>query len=215
MNKITHVIFDFDGTLADSQWFWTQVYLHILRGRGLAVAEEDFERFKTTPFQFRWGYLKEKYGLSDDERPTFEEVMEYVDRFYRKDLALKPGAREYLDFLKKQGLVLSIFSATRESSVRLGLSRLGIDEYFDFVLSACDAGCGKDHPQAFAYCLDKLGVAPRQCIMVEDALYSMKTAKSVGMTVYAVADPCSAPEEEEIRALATRYAKRSLYELAE
>lgn len=211
MNKITHVIFDFDGTLADSQGYWTMLNPLILRERGYPVDDADFEKCKTAALP-DWEYLKKKYGLSDEDCPTFQETMEYIDLFYRTENKLKPGVLEFLEYLKKQNVSMVVFSATRESSVRLGLSCLGIDGYFDAVYSPGDWGTTKGHVETYYRCLDLLGAKAENCIMVEDALYSMKTAKAVGMKVYAIAEPCFFKDEAEIRALADKYAEYSMTE---
>lgn len=211
MNKITRVIFDFDGTLADSQGYWTTLNPTILKERGYPVDDADFEKCKTAALP-DWEYLKKKYGLADADCPTFEETMEYIDNFYRTEMKLKPGVLEFLEYLKNQKIPMAVFSATRESSVRLGLACLGIDSYFDAVISAGDWGTNKGHAETYFRCLDLLGATPEQCIMVEDALYSIKTAKSIGMRVYAIAEPCFATDEKEIRSLADRYAEESMTE---
>ena len=211
MNKITHVIFDFDGTLADSQGYWTTLNPTILKQRGYPVDDADFEKCKTAALP-DWEYLKEKYSISDADCPTFEETMEYIDNFYRTEMKLKPGVVEFLEYLKNKKIPMAVFSATRESSVRLGLASLGIDAYFDHVISAGDWGTNKGHAETYFRCLDLLGAKPERCIMVEDALYSIKTAKSIGMTVYAIHEPCFASHEKEIRALADCYAEESMTE---
>ena len=211
MNKITHVIFDFDGTLADSQGYWTMLNPLILRERGYPVDDADFEKCKTAALP-DWEYLKKKYGLTDKDCPTFQETMEYIDLFYRTENKLKPGVLEFLEYLKAKNISMAVFSATRESSVHLGLSCLGIDGYFDAVYSAGDWGTTKGHAETYRRCLDLLGAKAENCIMVEDALYSMKTAKSVGMQVYAISEPSFPEDEAEIRALADKYAEHSMTE---
>lgn len=211
MNGITHVIFDFDGTLADSQGYWTMLNPLILKERGYPVDDADFEKCKTAALP-DWEYLKKKYGLSDQDCPTFDETMEYIDSFYRTEMRLKKGVLEFLEYVRGKGIPMAVFSATRESSVRLGLSCLGIDSYFDGVFSAGDWGTDKGHKETYLRCLSLLGAKPEHCIMVEDALYSIKTAKALEMTVYAVSEPCFASHEEEIRSLADRYAEESMTE---
>ncbi len=211
MNGITHVIFDFDGTLADSQGYWTMLNPLILKERGYPVDDADFEKCKTAALP-DWEYLKKKYHIAEEDCPTFEETMEYIDRFYRTEMRLKPGVLEFLEYLKGKKVSMAVFSATRESSVRLGLACLGIDSYFDAVISAGDWGTTKGHKETYLRCLDLLGAKPEHCIMVEDALYSMKTAKSLGMQVYAISEPCFLVDETQIRSIADRYAERSMTE---
>jgi beta-phosphoglucomutase-like phosphatase (HAD superfamily) len=57
-----------------------------------------------------------------------------------------------------------------------------------------------------------MGVSPESCLMVEDFLPSIKTAKSLGMTVYAIYEKCFDSDRDQIKALADRYAKQSMIE---
>lgn len=205
MSEITHVIFDFDGTLADSQWYWTQLNLLVLQDRGYPVEEADAAFCKRVAPPERWAYLKEKFSLTEEQRPTFDEIMKFVDRYYQTENKCKPGVEEYLKALKSRGMTLAVFSATREESIRPGLSYLGIDGYFDYVFSSNNIGIGKSDPRSFLYCLEKMGAKAENCVMVEDALHSMKTAKSLGMTVYAIHEACNARDQEEILAIADKY----------
>ncbi len=206
MSEKTHYIFDFDGTVSDSQWFWRRLIPQALLDRGIPLTEEDFSFCKFISSEERWTYLKEKYGLTESDIPTFEELMACLDRYYLSANQCKPGAVEYLKALKDQGKTLAIFTATRGSSVGPALRHLGIDGYFDYVFSARDIGIGKGDPESFRFCLRKMGTTPERCVMVEDSLYSMKTAKSLGIMVYGVYDSCFVADREQIVALAEKYA---------
>lgn len=206
MSTKTHYIFDFDGTVSDSQWFWRRLIPQTLLERGIPVTEDDFAHCKFMPsVADRWQYLKEKFGLSEEDVPSFEEKMACLENYYRTANRFKPGALEYLKSLKAQGKTLALFSATRGASLRIGAECLGVTEIFDYIFSAAEIGVGKGDPESYRYCLREMGAEPENCVMVEDALYSMKTAKSLGMTVYAVSESCFEPMKDEIVALADKY----------
>lgn len=205
MNTKTHYIFDFDGTVSDSQWFWRRLIPQVLLERGVPVTEDDFAYCKFMSATDRWQYLKEKFGLSEEDNPTFEEKMACLENYYRTGNRFKPGALEYLKSLKAQGKTLALFSATRLPSLRIGAERLGVMEIFDYIFSASEIGVGKGNPDSYRHCLREMGAEPENCVMVEDAPYSMKTAKSLGMTVYAVSESCFELMKDEIVALADKY----------
>ena len=205
MDTKTHYIFDFDGTVSDSQWFWRRLIPQVLLERGIPLTEEDFDACKFLSADDRWQYLKEKFALTEDQIPTFEEKMACLERYYRTDNRFKPGASEYLKSLKAQGKVLALFSATRGESLRIGAENLGVDGIFDYIFSAREIGIGKGDPESYRYCLREMGTEPEHCVMVEDSLYSIKTAKSLGITVYAVSESCFEPMKDEIVALSDKY----------
>ena len=215
MKGFTHAIFDFDGTISDSQWVWVEIVPRVFRTKGYHVTAEDFAACKTMTYEEKVSYFLEKFNLSVENAPTLADMTQSITEYYRTDNVLKAGVKEFLDFLKSQGIPMAIFSATRSEAIKEGLAFLGVDSYFDYVFSTRDIGMGKDNPDSFRYCCNAMGVAPECCLMVEDYVVSMRTAKSLGMTVYAIYDKASERFQEEIRSLADRYAIKSMCEFFE
>lgn len=212
MSDFKYIMFDFDGTLANSQLYWQTVVLRILESRGCPATEEDYAYCLDHPMQERWDRFRTAWNLSEEDRPSPEEVFEWIDRHYCTDLAWKPGAEEYLKTMKERGIVTCIFSATPLYILRHGIERLGAAPYVDYVFSSHDLGIGKDKPASYLWCLEQLGAKPEETVMVEDALYSIKTAKEVGLQVFGIYERCSRIREEQIRSLSDRYVK-DFYEL--
>ena len=68
------------------------------------------------------------------------------------------------------------------------LKRLGMLDAMEFILSSEESGLTKRTPQMAQEAIRRLGLAPNECIMLEDSLYSMKSAKEAGCYVIAIAD---------------------------
>ena len=204
MRKIKYALFDFDGTLVDSQWFWNTIILHMLRDKGHPVGDEDLEFSMKTPFPVRLKTLFEKYG-EDPATYTTEDAYVYVTRFYDTALFWKPGALEFLTELKRRGIQIALCSATRKEMLDVALKHLGAEDLFDHCFSVPTVGVGKDNPEYFAHCLNALGATKEDAVFFEDALYSIRTAKEFGMTVYAVHEICSITDKDAICAIADGY----------
>ena len=89
-------------------------------------------------------------------------------------------------------------------SVKTSLKTAGIDGFFDYVFSTEDMPYSKVKPQAFIDTAARIGAAPEETIVFEDALYAIESAKSAGFTVCAVPDH-TAKFPETIRQLADIY----------
>jgi len=205
MQKFQFALFDFDGTLVDSQWAWQTMLPRVLREKGIEVPEEEIEELLDVDWLSRHGEYCRRYGLP----PLYthhSEFFPYMDRFYREEVFFKPGAEEYLRELKRQGVTLAILSATPVPMIRHGLQRLGAEDLFDYVFSSREIGIPKSQPGSFEYCLNAMGATLKNTVLFEDALYSIATAKGMGMTVYAVSERCSRRNLKEIQRLADRYA---------
>ncbi|MBQ1965090.1 MAG: HAD family phosphatase [Clostridia bacterium] len=212
MKPFTHAIFDFDGTIADSQWAWLEIHPRFFQMHGYEVTEADYAACQGLSSSEKLAYFRKKFSLPSDYAPTFDDYTEVIAAYYRTENVLKPGVKEFLDHLKRQGIPCSVFSATRSDAVKEGLAVLGVDSYFDHVFSTRDIGIGKNNPDSFRYCCQRMGVSPESCLMVEDFLPSIKTAKSLGMTVYAIYEKCFDSDRDQIKSLADRYAKESMIE---
>lgn len=207
MKKLKYAIFDFDGTLVDSQWCWQTMLLRAILERGHALDYDDVEPCLDVEWLSRHEELRAKYGIEEPLFTDYHQFHPYIDRFYCNEVCWKPGALEYLEHLKKQGVVLVIFSTTPEYLLRHALTHLGAEDLFDVIFSGHDRGWSKSDPQSFRRCMTELNASAEECVMFEDSLYSIQSAKAAGMTVYAVKERCFRQNREKIREIADRYAQ--------
>ena len=112
-----------------------------------------------------------------------------VEEHYRSDVPLKPGVKAYLERLRGRGCRLCVATATAEPLARQCLSRLGVDGFFDFILSCETLGVSKDRPDVFLEAARRLGATPGETAVFEDALYAARTAREAGFYTVAVPEP--------------------------
>ena len=205
MKQGSWAIFDFDGTLVDSQWVWQTMLLRVLAERGHEIDEADVERCLDRDWLAFHAEFLEKYGEAKPLFSHYRDLHAYMEIFYRDRVLWKPGAREYLEYLKEQGVRLAIYSTTPEYLLRTALGRLEATDLFDVLISGEDRGWSKKDPESFRKCMDLLGTDTEHCVMFEDSLYSIRSAKEAGMTVYAVQERCFRHNREKICALADRF----------
>lgn len=205
MKDFKYFLFDFDGTLADSQLFWSTVYYHILKERGYPVTEEDYDFCASHFSPERKAYLCEKYGIKEENFPSRPECLERIDLFYRTDVTWKKGAVEFLQTVRAQGKPTVLFSATPQPLLAHAVEHLDAARYFDYIVSVSELGIGKGDPASYRHCLDVLQAKPEECVMFEDAPYSMKTAKELGIYTVAVKERCMDFQMDEILCYCDEY----------
>lgn len=202
---IRGAIFDMDGTLLDTMPFWNdvgEVYL-----KGLNVQAEP--QLGTKLFCMTMGqaaeYLKHTYSL----RLTPEEIIEGINgtirEFYQKRAALKANVPEFLKQLSKRNIKLVLATVTERKLAEAALSRCRILNYFDFVMTDAEAGAGKDRPDIYFKAAEKLGTAPMETLVFEDALYAAKTAKAAGFCTVGVYDEASRDAQPKLRGICDYY----------
>lgn len=183
-------IFDMDGTLIDSMGFWKNLATEYLTAKGIEeIPGEILERIKPMTMSESAALFKQEFGLTGDPESEMNAMM---DAHYRNDIPLKPGVREYLENLHRQGVRMCVASATAEHLMESCLTRLGVRQYFEFLLSCETVGAGKRSPLVYQEAARRLGAVPGQIAVYEDALYAVQTAKAAGFHVVGVYDDSAA-----------------------
>lgn len=122
---------------------------------------------------------------------------------YSTTVEAKPGALGYLHDLKAAGVKLGVATSLPPHLREPALRHVGMFELFNDIVSVDDANdVGKDQPDVYLLAAKRLGAAPADCTVFEDLLVGMKSAKSVGMKVWAMHDDSSASDWPEICHLA-------------
>lgn len=191
-----YAIFDMDGTLINSMVFWKNLATEYLTSKGiLQIPADILEQIKPMTMSESAALFRREFGLTGDVEAQMNEMME---DHYRNDIPLKPGVREYLENLHRQGVRMCVASATAEHLMESCLTRLGVREHFEFLLSCETVGAGKRSPLVYHEAARRLGAAPREIAVYEDALYAVQTAKAAGFHVVGVYDDSAADSWQAI-----------------
>ena len=152
-------------------------------------------------------YLIREYGLPLTEESYFSVMREVIAELY-ETVELKPGVRTMLAKLQAEGARMCICSNTWAEQCRTVLTRLGIAQYFSFIVEARGV-LHKSHPEVFFECMSRLGGAdPAACAVCEDAVYAAATAHKAGYYVIGIADRTSAADEPEMRRICSQFVPR-------
>ena len=191
-----YAIFDMDGTLIDSMVFWKNLATEYLTSKGiLQIPADILEQIKPMTMSESAALFRREFGLTGDVEAQMNEMME---DHYRNDIPLKPGVWEYLENLHRQGVRMCVASATAEHLMESCLTRLGVRQYFEFLLSCETVGAGKRSPQVYQESARRLGTVPGEIAVYEDALYAVQTAKAAGFHVVGVYDDSAADSWQAI-----------------
>ncbi len=206
------VIFDLDGVLVDSYRAHYESWRLTAAECGVAFSEPDFAR------TFGWTSREIIRRVWKLESPTEERVRAIDDRkeaLYReiisRDFPHVDGARELVDALRAAGCRLAIGSSAPPENVALSIERLGGAHLFDAVVHGRDVTRGKPDPQVFLLAAERLGVSPRCCVVIEDAVAGIAAARRAGMASVALVS--TGRTEEELGVARPSLLVRSLREL--
>lgn len=195
-------IFDMDGTLVDSMRYWKRLGRDYLGARGIHPEEALLRAMESMTMLEGAACFMDAFGIPGPPQRIVDEMEAIMDVRYRKDVDLKPGAKEYLERLRGRGCRLCVATATAEPLSRACLSRLGVDGLFDFILSCETLGVSKEHPDVYLSAARRLGAQPAETAVFEDALYAARTARDAGFYTVAVSEPAYASDWPALSALA-------------
>ncbi|MCL2500477.1 MAG: HAD-IA family hydrolase [Defluviitaleaceae bacterium] len=195
-------IFDLDGTILDSARVWNKVNRAFFEKRGIPFPMDYQQVIAAMPFPQVALYTKETYGLPETPEELMKEFLASAVDAYTNDIEMKPGAKEYILRLHANGHKLAVATAAPPEFHVPALKNHGIFDLYDVICTTQDVAYGKTRPDVFLLAAKKLNAKPGDCVVFDDILPAVKSAKSAGMTVCAVYDGQDAADWEEIKRLA-------------
>lgn len=202
---IRAAVFDVDGTLLDSMPIWRDVGARYLRSLGLAPEPGLADILFPMSFEEGARYLKDRYGLGQSREEVQAGVSAIIDGFYRREVALKPGAASFLAELAERGVPMALATTGDPPLVAAALERLGVAGYFSRTFTCAELDTTKRRPDIYLAAAAYLGVAPAETAAFEDVLHALRAAGDAGFFTVAVEDAESRGDREAIRACAKVY----------
>jgi HAD superfamily hydrolase (TIGR01509 family) len=174
-------IFDCDGTLVDSMPLHFRAWRTAFRRHG-ASFDFDWALFVSRagmPLEQTVEALNEQFGAALDPKRVVEVQLET----YRTLLAEVTAIEEVVAFARQVAQVakLSVASGGQRPEVEASLVNIGIFDLFSVIVAGSDVSRGKPDPEILLRCADGMGVAPHDCLVIEDGELGIEAARRAGM----------------------------------
>jgi len=199
------VIFDLDGTLVDSMWMWKSIDIEFLEKRNIPYPEKLQEEIEGMSFSETVRYFKNKFQLAEPLEQLEKNLNHMALEKYRYEVPLKPGAKNFLEYLKSANIKTGIATSNSRFLLEAVSQAHNLARYIDCFLTSDDVKKGKPAPDVFLTAAKKLSIQPIECLVFEDIPNGITAGKSAGMTVCAVEDEYSADLVDKKRTLADYY----------
>ena len=181
-NLARAVIWDLDGTLADSEDYHWLALQQVMGDEGIAITHDQFlATFGQRNDSVLTGWLGA--DATEARRDRIGEAKEAAFRRLARTrgcVAL-PGALAWVQRLGPRGWRQAIASSAPRANIDVMIEALGIAGDFDAIASSEDVTAGKPDPQVFLIAASRLDVPPSRCIVVEDAAAGVEAARRAGM----------------------------------
>lgn len=201
MTRFKAVVFDLDGVITDTAHYHYLAWKALAESEGVHFDHAFNENLKGVD---RMGSLnlilagssktysmEEKLALADRKNSQYVELIATMSQ-----ADLLPGALEALAAVRAAGLRIGLASVSKNAFTVL--DRLGIRDRFDYVVDAALIANSKPHPEIFLNAAAALGVAPQDCLGVEDAVAGVASIKSAGMFALGIGDPAVLTQADRV-----------------
>jgi phosphoglycolate phosphatase len=208
--RFPFIVFDWDGTLADSTDIIADSLQQACRDLGEPVPADIDARY-VIGLGLADALRIVAPGLSHERQP--ELVARYRHHFVTRDarIALYAGVREMLAELEAAGFLLGVATGKSRAGLDRALAQQGIGTHFTATRCA-DEGFPKPHPDMLVHLMDRAGVAPNETLMIGDTTHDLELARNAGAQALAVAYGAHAAEGlERLDPLATVHSIAELH----
>ncbi len=180
-------LFDLDGTLADSMPLHLRSWQQAVREAGGDFPVDLFWAWGGIPLTRTVEMLNERFGFGLD--PV--AVVHRKEQLYLTMLDEVKPVEAVLAHVEAQfgKLPMAIVSGSPRLTITRTLDKLGLTQYFDTIVAMEDYTHGKPDPEPFLLAAERLGVAPGECLVFEDAEAGIQSAEAAGMDVARVPVP--------------------------
>jgi len=212
------IVFDFDGTLVDTEPLHEMALAEACRPHGVPVAhgstiglaDEDalVNAFAAVGIQIDDTRVRELKRIKTGA---------YLRIVRDRPITVYPGAVELMRAAAAQELPVGICTAAVRPEVEAVLNRLGIADILRAVVTASEVSAKKPHPEGYEVIARRLGIEPARCIAIEDSPRGVDAALGAGMIVAGVAhttDAAHLSHAHTVRDTIGAYCVRDLVELA-
>jgi beta-phosphoglucomutase family hydrolase len=177
--KAKALIFDLDGTIADTMPVHFLAYKNILQQYGIEFTPEIFATLAGIPAVGTIRRLNELFGTKMDP----EEIGHYKENEYEKIMHKMKPVTPVVELVKEyyEKMPMAVGTGGYKRLAWKSLEILGLKDYFEILVSGEDVEHPKPHPETFLKCASLMGVAPKVCHVFEDGELGIQAAHSAGM----------------------------------
>jgi HAD superfamily hydrolase (TIGR01509 family) len=179
------VLWDMDGTLVDTEPYWIEVEYALVAEFGGSWSMEHALTLVGNDLLVSAAYIREHGSVDLPDAVIVERLLDGVIARVQERVPWQPGAVDLLARLGEAGVPCALVTMSYERFVAPVLAALP-PETFRVIVTGDKVSVGKPHPEPYLQAAAALGVAPADCVAIEDSNTGAKSAEAAGCTVLVV-----------------------------
>lgn len=201
-NKIKGVIFDMDGTLTDSMGRWNEIYFALTKYLNITLPKDFLMKYNHVSMRGVLKAIINEFHIEIAEDTVYDFWLQCAIKYYENVFKIKTYMFDVLQELKALDIKMSIATASDRRCAEAFIKSNHLTKYISSVTGLEEVNRPKNFPDIYLKAVNKMDVLPSECIVFEDALVAIKSAKSGGFKICGVQDDASVKDEKEIKTLA-------------
>lgn len=197
--EIKAVLFDMDGLMVDTESLSTEAFINSAKVQGYNMTKEETLKVlgftKANIYQFWIDYFQ---GTNVDGKKLVDDHYEYIENvLYTVGPEKMPYVEELLKYLRENNYKIAVASSSDTADIKNNLEKTKLEKYIDEIASGAEVENGKPAPDVFLLAAERLGVDPKDCLILEDSKAGIKAGKASGAMVFMVPDMFTVDKECE------------------
>ncbi|MCT4688274.1 HAD family hydrolase [Vallitalea sp.] len=205
LKNIKAVLFDLDGTLVDSMWFWESIDIEYLGRYNIELPDDLQDKIEGMSFTETAHYFKETFKIPESIEEIKKTWNDMAWDYYINKVELKTGIINFLDYLSEKDIAMGIGSSNSKDLVNVVIDKYDMGDYFTSIRTSCEVDRGKPFPDIYLKVAKDLGVKPEECLVFEDIPKGIISGKEAGMKVCTIYDDYSKNMDDKKKELADYY----------
>ena len=186
--RLKGILFDFDGTLVNSEVFNFDCWNETLSSFGASLVWDDYTLNNAgIPIPSNAKELIKKFSLNISPAELVERRQKVVDlRSKNYTPMLMPFAQQIVEHYHNAGLRLAIVTGSPLTDVNSFFSKVDFKKYFEFIITRDDVSESKPNPESYQLALSRLNLRKNEVIVFEDTENGVQSAVNAGLTCFAI-----------------------------
>ncbi|MFM7666593.1 MAG: hexitol phosphatase HxpB [Bacteroidota bacterium] len=185
LSQFDAVLFDMDGVLVDSEPLWKIAMEEVFNGLGSQLTKTDFQKTVGMRIDQVITYWKGIEGWKEQIEDIEYQIIDRMVLLINENVQPLPGVQDTVLHLNKRKIV-GLASSSPKKLIDSVLLKTQLNPFFHGVFSAENEPFGKPHPAVYLTAANQLGVQPNRCLVIEDSLNGIISAKAANMTVVCI-----------------------------
>lgn len=179
------VLWDLDGTIVDTEPAWQAAEKKLVAEFGHTISEEETLALIGAGLWSSAEYFRREKGVPLDHQEIIDRMTDEVIAFLAREVPWRPGALDLLAALRERGVATALVTMSIRPMAAAVVDAIPFDA-FDVVVSGDMVENPKPYPDAYLMACRMLGVAPEDCVAIEDSHAGTASAVAAGVATIGI-----------------------------